>query len=168
MSKHPYPMSKEAKAAIITAAATVAAAIITALVAPLIIRALTPPTTGPIAATSPTTGPVAAVSPTTGLTVAYSPYGATPRQTMGAFCTDLFNGDYQAAYTLLAPSLQSLYSEQTFMARYYGTKCGANYGYSPYGNGQQISIVMSTGDTCTFHLLELGNGWAINEIVCPL
>jgi hypothetical protein len=155
--------------------ATVLAAVIAYLA---YARPNTPPSptpTSPLSITTPTPTPTDTPIPTdTPLPtrgVAQSPYGSTPTQTMDAFCIDLYNHDYPAAYTLLSTSAQTSYgTESSFATRYYSARCGQNFGASPHGTYQQfpVYIIYPTRTyLCTYYLFQDSNsGWEIYSVYC--
>ena len=128
---------------------------------------ITTPTPAPT--NTPTSIPTDTPAPTT--VVGQSSYGSTATETMDAFCTDLYNQDYQAAYTLFSNSFQANYGpESHFAYEYASSQCGQNFGATPHGNGQQypVYIVYPTRTyLCTYYLFQDNNGgWEIYSIYC--
>ena len=119
---------------------------------------------------SPAT-PVPGNTPTQTTGVTQSPFGSTPTQTMDAFCTDLYNHDYPAAYTLLSPNARaSIGTESRFESQYYSAQCGQNFGATPHGTYQQfpVYIVYPTRTyLCTYYLFQDSDGnWEIYSVYC--
>ena len=91
----------------------------------------------------------------------------TPTKTLDAFCTDLQNRDYQAAYTLLSSGFQNKTSEKLFDSFYTNASSCTHGSPSQGGNNATADLTTSaTGRTNNDHVTlvqDSTNAWKIDE-----